>query len=34
LSALSLAFSGTAAHLGGELSFGLGVLVNQNFAAA
>ena len=34
LSALGFAFSGTAAHLGGELSFGLGVRVNQNFAAA
>ena len=34
LSALGLAFSGASAHLGGELSFGLGVRVNQNFAAA
>jgi nitrite reductase/ring-hydroxylating ferredoxin subunit/uncharacterized membrane protein len=34
LSALGLAFSGTAAHLGGELSFGRGVRVNQNFSAA
>jgi nitrite reductase/ring-hydroxylating ferredoxin subunit/uncharacterized membrane protein len=34
LSTLGLAFSGTAAHLGGELSFGLGVRVNQNFSAA
>jgi nitrite reductase/ring-hydroxylating ferredoxin subunit/uncharacterized membrane protein len=34
LSALGFAFSGTAAHLGGALSFGLGVRVNQNFAAA
>ena len=34
LSGIGLAFSGTAAHLGGELSFGRGVRVNQNFAAA
>jgi nitrite reductase/ring-hydroxylating ferredoxin subunit/uncharacterized membrane protein len=34
LSAFGMAFSGTAAHLGGELSFGYGVRVNQNFAAA
>lgn len=34
LSALALAVSGTAAHLGGELSFGLGVRVNQTFAGA
>jgi nitrite reductase/ring-hydroxylating ferredoxin subunit/uncharacterized membrane protein len=34
LSALGLACSATAAHLGGELSYGLGVRVNQNFAAA
>ncbi|MDQ2895554.1 MAG: Rieske (2Fe-2S) protein [Actinomycetota bacterium] len=34
LSALALAISGTAAHLGGELSFGLGVRVNQTFAGA
>jgi nitrite reductase/ring-hydroxylating ferredoxin subunit/uncharacterized membrane protein len=33
LSALGLGFSGMAAHLGGELSFGLGVRVNQNFSA-
>ncbi len=31
LSALALAISSTAAHLGGELSFGLGVRVNQTF---
>lgn len=31
LSARALAISGTAAHLGGELSFGLGVRVNQTF---
>jgi hypothetical protein len=34
LSAVGLAFSGTAAHLGGLLSFGLGVRVNQDFSAA
>jgi len=34
LSALALAVSGTAAHLGGELSFGLGVRVNQTFDGA
>jgi len=34
LSALALAISGTAAHLGGELSFGLGVRVNQTFDGA
>jgi nitrite reductase/ring-hydroxylating ferredoxin subunit/uncharacterized membrane protein len=34
LSAAGLAFSGTAAHLGGELSYGYGVRVNQNFAAS
>ncbi len=34
LSAAALAISGTAAHLGGELSFGLGVRVNQTFAGA
>jgi nitrite reductase/ring-hydroxylating ferredoxin subunit/uncharacterized membrane protein len=34
LSAFGLAFSGTAAHLGGELSFGRGVRVNQNYGAA
>ncbi|MDQ3677622.1 MAG: Rieske (2Fe-2S) protein [Actinomycetota bacterium] len=34
LSALALLISGTAAHLGGELSFGLGVRVNQTFAGA
>ena len=34
LSAFALAFSGTAAHLGGELTFGHGVRVNQNFSAA
>jgi nitrite reductase/ring-hydroxylating ferredoxin subunit len=33
LSAVGLGFSGMAAHLGGELSFGLGVRVNQNFSA-
>jgi nitrite reductase/ring-hydroxylating ferredoxin subunit/uncharacterized membrane protein len=32
LSAAGLAISGTAAHLGGELSFGLGVRVNHTFA--
>ena len=32
LSAAALAFSGTAAHLGGELSFGMGVRVNHTFA--
>lgn len=34
LSTLALAISGTAAHLGGELSFGLGVRVNQTFDGA
>lgn len=34
LSAVALAISGTAAHLGGELSFGLGVRVNHTFADA
>lgn len=34
LSAAGLAISGTAAHLGGELSFGLGVRVNHTFADA
>lgn len=34
LSAAAFAISGTAAHLGGELSFGLGVRVNHTFAAA
>ncbi len=34
LSALALAIAGTAAHLGGELSFGLGVRVNQTFDGA
>ncbi len=34
LSALAFAMSGTAAHLGGELSFGLGVRVNQTFDGA
>lgn len=34
LSAAGLALSGTAAHLGGELSFGLGVRVNHTFADA
>jgi nitrite reductase/ring-hydroxylating ferredoxin subunit/uncharacterized membrane protein len=34
LSAGGLAISGTAAHLGGELSFGLGVRVNHTFADA
>lgn len=34
LSAAALAISGTAAHLGGELSFGLGVRVNHAFADA
>lgn len=34
LSATALAISGTAAHLGGELSFGLGVRVNHTFADA
>jgi nitrite reductase/ring-hydroxylating ferredoxin subunit/uncharacterized membrane protein len=34
LSAAALAISGTAAHLGGELSFGLGVRVNHTFADA
>jgi len=32
LSAGALAISGTAAHLGGELSFGLGVRVNRTFS--
>jgi nitrite reductase/ring-hydroxylating ferredoxin subunit/uncharacterized membrane protein len=32
LSATGLAISGSAAHLGGELSFGLGVRVNHTFA--
>ncbi|MEA2154996.1 MAG: hypothetical protein QOE11_1136 [Solirubrobacteraceae bacterium] len=32
LSAAALTISGTAAHLGGELSFGLGVRVNHTFA--
>jgi nitrite reductase/ring-hydroxylating ferredoxin subunit/uncharacterized membrane protein len=32
LSAAGLAISGSAAHLGGELSFGLGVRVNHTFA--
>ena len=34
LSAAGLAISGTAAHLGGELSFGLGVRVNHTFSDA
>jgi nitrite reductase/ring-hydroxylating ferredoxin subunit/uncharacterized membrane protein len=34
LSAAALAISGTAAHLGGELSFGLGVRVNRTFSDA
>jgi nitrite reductase/ring-hydroxylating ferredoxin subunit/uncharacterized membrane protein len=34
LSATALAISATAAHLGGELSFGLGVRVNHTFADA
>lgn len=34
LSAAGLAISGTAAHLGGQLSFGLGVRVNHTFADA
>lgn len=34
LSGAAFAISGTAAHLGGELSFGLGVRVNHTFAAA
>jgi len=34
LSALAFAISGTAAHLGGELSFSLGVRVNQTFDGA
>ena len=34
LSAVGLAISGSAAHLGGELSFGLGVRVNHTFADA
>jgi nitrite reductase/ring-hydroxylating ferredoxin subunit/uncharacterized membrane protein len=34
LSTLGLGVSGTAAHLGGELSFGLGIRVNQTFAGA
>jgi nitrite reductase/ring-hydroxylating ferredoxin subunit/uncharacterized membrane protein len=34
LSAAGLAISATAAHLGGELSFGLGVRVNHTFADA
>jgi nitrite reductase/ring-hydroxylating ferredoxin subunit/uncharacterized membrane protein len=34
LSAAALAVSGSAAHLGGELSFGLGVRVNHTFADA
>jgi nitrite reductase/ring-hydroxylating ferredoxin subunit/uncharacterized membrane protein len=34
LSAAALAISGTAAHLGGELSFGLGVRVNHTFLDA
>jgi nitrite reductase/ring-hydroxylating ferredoxin subunit/uncharacterized membrane protein len=34
LSAAALAISGPAAHLGGELSFGLGVRVNHTFADA
>ncbi len=34
LSAAGLAVSGTSAHLGGELSFGLGVRVNHTFADA
>ncbi|MGH2944221.1 MAG: Rieske 2Fe-2S domain-containing protein [Solirubrobacteraceae bacterium] len=34
LSTTGLAISGTAAHLGGELSFGLGVRVNHTFADA
>jgi nitrite reductase/ring-hydroxylating ferredoxin subunit/uncharacterized membrane protein len=34
LSATGLALSATAAHLGGELSFGLGVRVNHTFADA
>ncbi len=34
LSAAGLAISGTAAHFGGELSFGLGVRVNHTFADA
>lgn len=34
LSALALGVSGTAAHLGGELSFGLGVRVNQTIDGA
>lgn len=34
LSAAAFAISGTAAHLGGELSFGLGVRVNHTFADA
>ena len=32
LSAAAMAISGTAAHLGGELSFGMGVRVNHTFA--
>jgi nitrite reductase/ring-hydroxylating ferredoxin subunit/uncharacterized membrane protein len=32
LSAAAMAFSGTAAHLGGELTFGMGVRVNHTFA--
>jgi nitrite reductase/ring-hydroxylating ferredoxin subunit/uncharacterized membrane protein len=31
LSGAAMAFSGTAAHLGGELSFGMGVRVNHTF---
>jgi nitrite reductase/ring-hydroxylating ferredoxin subunit/uncharacterized membrane protein len=34
LSAAALAISGTAAHMGGELSFGLGVRVNHTFGDA
>lgn len=34
LSTLALGVSGAAAHLGGELSFGLGVRVNQTFDGA
>lgn len=34
MSALAFVISGTAAHLGGELSFGLGVRVNQTFDGA
>jgi nitrite reductase/ring-hydroxylating ferredoxin subunit/uncharacterized membrane protein len=34
ISAAALAISATAAHLGGELSFGLGVRVNHTFADA